>query len=766
MNFSPRIQKPDENWVWRGGQALALLLAAGLLQITGCRNKEAQPVTVPAEALTSSIKVSTAGDGIHMDTSAAEFLLKPSGYLQASLKSEGKLLTLDDPGSKAGQQVIAGGAELRDFLFDLASAKVRDATGKLGRLGQHVDVPGTSASTGLEETLTLEVYDDFPALALLSATLRNGGQKDVPLDSVSLQRHRLNAQLGDSQAAPREMWSFFGSSLKWGKDDVLPVPAKFSQENPFGAPVEVEGDLGRVGGGIPVVAFWTRNVGEAVGHIETLPLVLSMPVETMKDGRVAAAVRLPAKTTLKTGEVYSTPRTFVTVYKGDYYEPLSMWSNAVEREGLSRPKNNDENYAVSWCGWGYESDVTPKQMLATIPKLKELGIHWATLDDRWFNNYGDWQPRADTFAGDAIQKMAGDFHAQGFKLQLWWLPLAVEDGRNGYGGHKFVVSEVVKQHPDWLVLDESGKPARMTRNLATLCPAVPGVQAYYKELTERFIRDWGFDGHKLDNIYATPPCYNPKHHHKSPLDSVYAMGEVYKTIFETTRALKPDSVTQSCPCGTPPSLAWFRYMDQAVTADPVGSVQVRRRIKMYKALLGPRAAIYGDHVELTRIIGEGDKEEDLGDDFASTLGTGGVLGTKFTWPDYGPKLKNVYLKPDKEAHWKKWIGLYNEKMLSKGNFRDLYIYGYDSPEAYAIEKDGSMFYAFYAPGKSAKERTAAKMWKGELELRGLAAGRNYRISDYVNSKDYGVVTGPAAKLNVEFTDSLLLEATPAAAPNR
>ncbi len=765
MTFSQRIEVRNEKWISHRGRALPMLLAAGLLQISGCKGKEAQPAAGPAAAQTSAIRVSTESDGIHVQTPAAEFLLGPSGYLQASLKSEGKLLTLEDPEKEGGQQVIAGRTEVSDFVFDLTQAKVGDAAGKLGRLGKHIDVPGKSASTGLEETLTLEVYDDFPALALLSATLRNAGQKGVVLDSVSLQRHRLNAQAGDSHAAPHEMWSFYGSSLKWGKDDVLPVPAKFSQENPFGAPVEVAGDLGRVGGGIPVVAFWTRNVGEAIGHIETLPLVLSIPVETTKDQRVLASVRLPAKTTLKPGDVFSTPRTFLAVYKGDYYEPLSVWSNAVEREGLARPTNNEENYAVSWCGWGYESDVTPKQMLATIPKLKELEIHWATLDDRWFDNYGDWQPRTDTFAGDAIQKMVSDFHAQGIKLQLWWLPLAVEDGRNGYNGHKFVVSEVVKKHPDWLVLDKNGKPARMTRNLATLCPAVPGVQAYYKELTERFIRDWGFDGHKLDNIYATPPCYNPKHHHKSPLDSLYAMGEVYKTIFETTRALKPDSVTQSCPCGTPPSLAWFRYMDQAVTADPVGSVQVRRRIKMYKAILGPRAAIYGDHVELTRIIGEGDREQDLGDDFASTLGTGGVLGTKFTWPDYGPKLKNVYLKPDKEAHWKKWIDLYNGKMLSKGNFRDLYIYGYDSPEAYAIEKDGSMFYAFYAPEKPGK--TAAGMWKGEVELRGLAAEKSYKIVDYVNQQNYGVVTGPTARLKVEFTANLLLEATPApAAPRR
>ncbi|HYL64887.1 MAG TPA: alpha-galactosidase, partial [Candidatus Methylomirabilis sp.] len=524
---------------------LLILSGTALVQLSGCGKKEAPAATTP-DAEASAIRVSTDADGIHVLTPAAEFALSGAGYLKGSVKSGGKFLSLDDAGSASGQRVSVANKDVGDFVFDLAQAKISEAQGKLGRLGKHIEIAGTSASTGLAETLTLEVYDDFPALALLSATFRNAGQKVVTLGDVSVQQHRLNAAAVDAKAAPHEMWSFFGASLKWGKDDVLPIPANFSQDNPFGAPVETKGDLGRVGGGIPVVAFWTREAGEAIGHLETLPLVLSIPVETTKDGRVAAGVRFAAGATLKPGEVFATPRTFLAVYKGDYYEPLSMWSNAVEREGLARPANNDENYAVSWCGWGYEEDVTPKQMLDTIPKLKELGIHWATLDDRWFNNYGDWEPRSDTFADGAIQKMVSDFHAQGFKLQLWWLPLAVEDGHYSYGKHKYVVSDVLKEHPDWLVLNKNGKPARMTRNLATLCPAVPGVQAYYKQLTERFIRDWGFDGHKLDNIYATPPCYNPKHHHKSPMDSVYAMGEVYKAIFETTRALKPDSVTQSC----------------------------------------------------------------------------------------------------------------------------------------------------------------------------------------------------------------------------
>lgn len=765
MNFrrSPAEEPSQPAKSWKGEAVLSIgfcIAAVIALALVACRNKEASPASAPPPVAVSAVQVKTSPDGIEVLTPKAKFTLTAAGALTSSLQKDGSSPTLDSKSVGAAQILTLAKKDYPGVLLDTANASVGPAAGKLGSLGKQIVVNGKVPGTDLEETVTLEVYDSFPNLALLSLRLRNSGQKDVSLDSVVLQRHSF-ASDGSAGGAP--LWTFEGSSLNWGKDETFPVPAKFSQENPFGAPVAVKGDLGHVGGGIPVVAFWSRDVGEAIGHIETLPLVISVPVQTTKDGRVEAGVSIPAKTVLKPGDVYSTPRTFLSVYSGDFYEPLKLWSDAVAKEGLTKPNNNEENYAVAWCGWGYEFAVTPKQMLDTVPKLKELGIHWATLDDGWFNNYGDWQPRQPAFAGNAIQDMVKQFHDQGIKVQLWWLPLAVEDGKNGYGGRNFVVSDVVKQHPDWLVLDQQGHPARMARNLATLCPALPEVQAYYKQLTERFIRDWGFDGSKLDNIYAPPPCYNPKHHHKTPDDSVYAMADVYKTIFETTRAIKPDSVTQSCPCGTPPNLAWLRYMDQAVTADPVGSIQVRRRVKMYKALLGPRAAIYGDHVELTRIRNaDGNNEQDVGSDFASTLGTGGVLGTKFTWPDYGPKFKNVYLSSDKEAHWKEWISLYNEKMLSKGDFLNLYVYGFDVPEAYAIEKDGNMYYAFYAPTQTGTpDKTASSShWTGEIELRGLA-GKSYHLTDYVHHKDLGTVTGPTAKINVDFTDHLLLEAAPA-----
>jgi alpha-galactosidase len=741
-------------------------LALGLgisLSLAGCQKKEEGEAKQAAPAaIKSAVVVNVANDAITVTTPSTQFRLGPSGALTGSLAGSHGEASLEAKTLDAAQIVSSSKKEHPGVVLDLASAQVRETSGKLGPVGKHIQVNGKIPATDLTETLDLEIYDEFPNLALLSLSIRNNGPANVPLDWVTLQRHQFVAPT-DSQPHPHPLWTFQGASLKWGKDEIFPVPAKFSQDNPFGAPVPTKDDLGFVGGGVPVVAFWSRDVGEAIGHVETLPLTLSIPVQTISTGQVEVGVRIPADTLLKPGEVFSTPRTFLAVYRGDFYQPLSLWSKVIAKEGLEKPRNNDENYAVSWCGWGYEFGVTPKQMLDTVPKLKELGIHWATLDDGWFNNYGDWQPRTPVFAGDAIPDMIKKFHDQGIKVQVWWLPLGVEDGHFGYGGRKYVVSEVLKEHPDWLILDKNGKPARMARNLATLCPAVPGVQAYYKQVTERFIRDWGFDGHKLDNVWSTPLCYNPKHHHKSPYDSVYAMGDVYKTIFETTRALKPDSVTQSCPCGTPPNLAWLRYMDQAVTADPVGSVQVRRRVKMYKALLGPEAAVYGDHVELTRVMNaSGDQELDLGEDFASTLGTGGVLGTKFTWPDYGAKFKTVYLNSGKEAHWKEWIGLYNEKMLSKGNFLDLYVYGFDSPEAYAIEKGGHFYYAFYAPeqadGAKPKDHVRPETWNGEVELRGLPA-RTFQVTDYVHHKQLGTVTGPVGKLNVEFTGNLLLEAS-------
>ena len=112
----------------------------------------------------------------------------------------------------------------------------------------------------------------------------------------------------------------------------------------------------------------------------------------------------------------------------------------------------------------------------------------------------------------------------------------MEDGIGHWDGYVYGYSELLRQHPDWLILNPDGSIARNNRGLAMLCPALPEVQEHIRQTTLKFVRDWDFDGHKLDNIYTVPACHNPAHHHARPEEATEALAEVYRLIFEITRA--------------------------------------------------------------------------------------------------------------------------------------------------------------------------------------------------------------------------------------
>ena len=441
------------------GLCLALLLTA---PFTDCNRA---PSGNPAVQAKSTIRITTEPGGpVMIRTSTAEFRLAANGYLQAKLLYHGQELTLDDPQADSNSStdyVVSSGKEIQDFALDLDHARIIDASGRLGGSGKRIEISGKSQSVpGLEKTVALEVYDRFPNLLLSSTSYKNTGTSDVALNRVVTQQHILNASLSDPQVAPYAMWSFHGSSEAWGKDDVMFITDKFSRPNPM--QVVLRNDENQTGGGIPVVAFWTKSVGEAIGHAEAVPTRLSLPVHTRADGRVDAAVVVDADSRLQPGQVYATPLTFVSVFYGDFFEPLSLYSKMLQGSGLSLAHPTKADYEANWCGWGYEMDFTPKQMLGTIPKLKELGLRWATLDAGWFASRGDWEPRNETFPDDSLQKVVKAYHDAGIHITLWWIPLVAEDGhgKDILNHRPYRLSNVVRDHPDWLVLDkEASQPA-------------------------------------------------------------------------------------------------------------------------------------------------------------------------------------------------------------------------------------------------------------------------------------------------------------------
>jgi alpha-galactosidase len=669
-------------------------------------------------------------------------------YERVFNKNSGICFSTDQPihSSKPSHYPVVNGQEIKDFSIDYDKISFTEINTNLGT-GSRLILVGVAEgpdNSQIEKKLTVELYDSFPGVAISWVVYKNLGNAELLIDRVYSECYRLDASASNSELAPWQFWSLQGSSLQWGRDFIFQLTENFNQTNWMG----VQPNTG-TGGGIPVVDFWTKKSGFAVAYLEPKPQLVSMPVTVQEDKKVIVAIQQEVNQQLAPADSIQTIQTAVIVHSLDFYNALHTFSNLMHNQGVEMKKPSDEAYAAVWCGWGYEADFTASDILGTIPKLKELGIHWAVIDDRWFDRYGDWNVRKDEFPGGEkeFKAMVNELHRQNFLVQLWWIPTSVQsaDPLGEWPSAAPGISQLAKDHPEWLIMGSDGKYLKDNRKMYMLCPSVPEVQDHIRQLTTRFVKDWDFDGHKLDAFFTVPPCYNPAHHHKSPAESHEMLPELFKIIYETTKKYKPNSVIQICNCGTAQDFYQEAYIDQPVTSDPVGALQVRQRIKVFKALMGSSTAAFADHVELSKMDrSEGDWRE-YGDDFASAVGTGGVVGTKFTWPG-GPEA--VRLTPEKETHWKKWIEIYNQKMLSKGIYLNLYDIGYDVPETHVVQKNDEMYYALYAIE-----------WNGQVELRGLK-NREYTVWDYPNNKSLGKVKGPQAMIDVSFNDNLLIECKP------
>lgn len=579
----------------------------------------------------------------------------------------------------------------------------------------------------ITKILEITVYDDYPDLAVYQVKYVNNGDSPLTLQNWTNNHYVIQTQDTLSETEQPPFWTFQDASYSSRPDWVLPIKAGFSQQNYMGM------NASDYGGGTPVVDIWTPRAGIAIGHIELVPKLVSLPIEMQTPDDATVGITYQAKATLQPGEEFSTFHTFVIAHQGDYFHSLEEYRRLMVQRGIQFSAIPETSYEPIWCAWGYGRDFTINQFTASLPKVREMGYDWAVLDDGWQVAEGDWSPNPTRFPDgeESMKALVDQIHSEGLKAKLWWAPLAVDPGTN-----------LITKHPEYLLLDEDGQKRHISWwNAYYLDPSVPAVQEYTKGVVEKILKDWDWDGLKIDgqHLNGVPPCYNPAHHHARPEESVEALPKFFQMIYETARSIKPDAVVEICPCGTGYSFYTMPFMNQSVASDPRSSWQIRLKGKTFKALMGPSAPYYGDHVELS----------DGREDFASTVGIGGVIGTKFTWKPNSRRDSTFFLTPAKEQKWKQWLKIYRNHMLPTGTYLgDLYDIGFDTPETHVVQKSDRFYYAFYA-----------QTWDGNLELRGLA-NQNYRVHDYVNDRDYGIVSGPVGSLNADFNNFLLLVATP------
>ena len=621
---------------------------------------------------------------------------------------------------KGGGDEAALGPFAPSEYLTVAGSDIRDF-----RLTEQKQEVGRSLFTGeaasVRKQVAVTADEAFPATLLFEVTYTNTGNADLKVDRWTSHNYSINTAAEKSEPP---FWSYQSGSYEHRPDWVVPLKAGFRRENYLG----MNGT--DYGGGTPVADVWRRDAGVGVGHVELAPKLVSLPVAMPDASHATVAVTYAVNRTLKPGESLKTFRTFVTAHRGDYFRTLRDYSRFMVRQGIKIPASPPDAFEPIWCAWGYGRDFTEKQIYGTFPMVKKLGFRWVTLDDGWQTAEGDWYVNRKKYPGgdNDIRRLVDRIHADGYKAQLWWAPMSVDPG-----------TDLIRKHADQLLLNADGSRQKISWwDAFYLCPAYPPVREDARRFTVKAMKEWGFDGLKIDGQFlnAVPPCHNPAHRHAQPEDSVEGVPGFFRAIYEAALGVKPDALVEICPCGTSYSFFTMPYMNMTVASDPLSSWQVRTKGKTLKALAGDKLAYFGDHVELS----------DGGEDFASTVGVGGVVGTNFTWPVGVGRDKKVELTPEREKHWAKWIDVYKSKMLTKGEYLgDLYDIGFDRPEAHAIRKDGVMYYGFFA-----------KQYRGPVELRGLE-DRRYQVSDYVNRKDLGAVRGPVARLDVEFERHLLVE---------
>jgi alpha-galactosidase len=626
-------------------------------------------------------------------------------------------------GTAATEYLVTATDTLQDFRIDKKeSAAFSDKIGA----GTRWVIQGVADTAGhkIRKIVTLRVYSDFPDLMLLKAAYINETDKPVSIRQW-VNHHYTLSPVQDTVVG----WSFQGESTGERRDWVLPLKPGFYQRNYMGM------NNSDYGGGIPVTDVWHADQGLAVGHVELAPRLVELPVSVDAAGKTTVQISrtYDQPYALAPGDTLHTDETFVLIHHGDYYTALKQYGTLLQARGLTFPEPEEGAFEASWCAWGYMREVTLDEIRGTFPKVKSLGIKWVTIDDGFQQAEGDWHVNTKKFpGGDAQMKaLVDEIHAQGMKAMLWWAPLAADSG-----------SQLLQAQPDLRLINAEGKPQQITWwDAWYLSPGYTGTLKYTKETVDLFMRQWGFDGLKMDgqHMNAVPPDYNTHLGGTDPEQAVRDLPQFFHTIWQEAKQINPHALIQNCPCGTCMSVFNMPYMNQAVASDPLNSWQVRLKGRAYKALIG-KTAYFGDHVELS----DGRK------DFASSFGIGAVLGTKFTWPKENPAVtEDNLLTPEKEQLWKKWFMLYHRKMLSKEPYRgELYTLGYDLPETHVVQKGDTLHYAFYSD-----------QWNGAVELRGLE-DKVYTVRDYVNNVTLGEVSRANPKLPVTFTQHLLLEAYP------
>jgi alpha-galactosidase len=183
---------------------------------------------------------------------------------------------------------------------------------------------------------------------------------------------------------------------------------------------------------------------------------------------------------------------------GDSFAMLEAYGDALAkfspRPALTGP-------TALWCSWyAHRMGMTEEKVLANAAvaarHFKPLGLDIMQLDHGWQRGdiTGDWTPNERFPHG--LKWLAGELRQRyGLRLGVWIAPTDVAE-----------TSDLFKQHPDWMLKGDDGKPRvnwrwywRPNPNCYELDATHPQANQYIRDVF-RQLTGWGVSYYKIDFI--------------------------------------------------------------------------------------------------------------------------------------------------------------------------------------------------------------------------------------------------------------------------
>lgn len=192
-----------------------------------------------------------------------------------------------------------------------------------------------------------------------------------------------------------------------------------------------------------------------------------------------------------TGKTINSDTTLFDIIRfvGDYDQVFDQYFTSMH---IRKPRIDHMSGYTSW--YNYFSNINEDIILRDLNGLDKVSDNVSVfqIDDGYQVATGDWIENEHFPHG--LKHITDRIHDKGYIAGLWLAPFSVSKK-----------SSIYKEHKDWLIKNEMGKPMLNAMSWGggySIDIYIPEVREYIKTVFKRVFDEWSFDMVKLDFLYS------------------------------------------------------------------------------------------------------------------------------------------------------------------------------------------------------------------------------------------------------------------------